>query len=341
MSETTKRSRIYSLDIVRILSTLGIILFHWFTLAADGRYSGVPNGPSWGTNAGGALSTVFFILSGFLLYSRWSGIGKGSFKKYFRTRFLAIFPMYYIAFIIATLPRILVGRGAVASKWTLIFTVFGLDGWLSELFPTFTVVGEWFIGAIVILYLIFPLLDRLYRWNIDVVMAVMTILMIIFRNEHLINPNSFHSILSCLFSFTVGAWFSAHDLCKKTASGVIGIAGYVILTVVRIPSSWNMNLYYHVCGILLFLALNFIGLLMTSTIEKSAKAQHCIKKISALSYPVFLIHHAVILAVIQFINPQTQLSVMVDLLIVLIGTIILAFIIQKISGLINVILHKA
>ncbi|MBQ1843186.1 MAG: acyltransferase [Lachnospiraceae bacterium] len=334
MNENTKNSRIYSLDVVRILSTLGIILFHWFTLAADGRYAGVPNGPSWGTNAGGALSTVFFILSGFLLYSRWTGIGKYSLNKYFKTRFLAIFPMYYIAFIIATLPRILVGRGAAAPKWTLIFTVFGLDGWLSELFPTFAVVGEWFIGAIVILYLIFPLIDRLYRWNIDMVMAVMTILMIIFRNEHLINPNSFHSILSCLFSFTFGAWLAAHDLHKSRTAGIISLIGYVILTVIRVPSSWNMNLYYHICGMLLFPALNLIGMLLASSLEKSSGFQNVIIKMSGLSYPVFLIHHAVILAIIQFLTPQTFPSVIGCLAIVLIGTVILALIIQKISMLI-------
>lgn len=64
-----------------------------------------------------------------------------------------------------------------------------------------------------------------------------------------------------------------------------------------------MNLYYHICGMLLFSALNLIGMLLASSIEESSGFQNVIIKMSGLFYPVFLIHHAVILAVIQFINP--------------------------------------
>lgn len=331
MSKIKTGKRIYSLDIVRICATLGIILFHWFSLAAGGKYGGI-----WTANIGGiagALVTAFFILSGFLLHGKWSDMDtEHRTGKYFKSRFLAILPMYYVAFVIASIPRILVGRGAVAPKWTILLTFTGLDSWLGETFPTYRVVGEWFIGAIIILYLLYPLLNHLYRKNMDVVMLVMTVLMILFRNEHLINPDSFHSILSCLFSFTVGAWLSVHNPSDHKVIGFISVLAFIVLTIIHLPATWNINLYYHVCGIFLFLALNFIGTLLTPCIENHRQCSDIIKKLSGLSYPVFLIHHAVILAVIQFINPQSFSAVILWLIIDLIATIILALFIQKITA---------
>lgn len=41
-------------------------------------------------------------------------------------------------------------------KWTIIFTFLGIDGYISRIVPNFTLVGEWFLRALLIMYLFFP-----------------------------------------------------------------------------------------------------------------------------------------------------------------------------------------
>ena len=48
------------------------------------------------------------------------------------------------------------GNNADIPRWRVIFSVLGLDGYLAPVTVTFYKIGEWFLGVILILYLVFP-----------------------------------------------------------------------------------------------------------------------------------------------------------------------------------------
>lgn len=50
-------------------------------------------------------------------------------------------------------------------KWRFVLTLIGMDGYLSEYGSGFYVLGEWFLGFIVLFYIIFPLLRYLLKKN--------------------------------------------------------------------------------------------------------------------------------------------------------------------------------
>ncbi|MEG1958059.1 MAG: acyltransferase family protein, partial [Lachnospiraceae bacterium] len=157
-----KKERLFYLDFVRAIAAVAIILTHFnavylfmnnpmpeksvITVSVSNIYIG-----SWGVS-------LFFIISGAALMYVYDE--KCELKKFFQKRFLAIYPMFWIAYSCAFLYLFYVNKGVNngAPKINMILTILGLDGYLAENIPTFYILGEWFLGAIIIMYLIFPLL---------------------------------------------------------------------------------------------------------------------------------------------------------------------------------------
>ncbi|MBN1402663.1 MAG: acyltransferase [Anaerolineae bacterium] len=103
--------------------------------------------------------SLFIILSGAsLMYSYRSNFDVIDF--YVR-RFLAIFPLFYVTYAAMLMILLVLYR-----KWpfpnvhpaAIFLTIFGLDGFTGYLAPNFYLVGEWFLGFIIIMYAVFPLL---------------------------------------------------------------------------------------------------------------------------------------------------------------------------------------
>ena len=80
-------------------------------------------------------------------------------KNYIKKRFLGIYPMFWIAY---TLIFIYLFYQTKSNVWGLpaykmIITLFAMDGYLSPYISTFYLIGEWFLGCIVLIYTVFPL----------------------------------------------------------------------------------------------------------------------------------------------------------------------------------------
>ena len=116
---------------------------------------------------GALFVSLFFMLSGAALYYNWSSRmtafrGKGGVLDFYFKRWLAIFPMFYIAWFIFYL----VNAFSFGRLWNwggpyrkLILTFFGVDGYFMYREMNYYTVGEWFLGAIIILYILYPLLQ--------------------------------------------------------------------------------------------------------------------------------------------------------------------------------------
>lgn len=150
-----KKKRILSFDFIRCIATISIVLFH-FTINGKHIY---PENIFVNYDLAQIGVSLFFVLSGAALY--YSNRGD-NFKliPYYKKRILTIFPMFYIAYI--TIFLILFwndGHIPLGIPYlNIIYSLIGMDGLLSYKIPTFCMTGEWFLGAIIILYLIYPLL---------------------------------------------------------------------------------------------------------------------------------------------------------------------------------------
>lgn len=148
------------LDVVRLAALLPVLCYHYCIEAARlgfavptaligrGMADWVEVGLAW-----------FFLLSGAALCLQWQG--RFDARRYFVGRAAATYPAFWLGFgALFLYGEVLHGNNADIPRWRVIFSVLGLDGYLAPVTVTFYKIGEWFLGVILILYLVFPLLLR-------------------------------------------------------------------------------------------------------------------------------------------------------------------------------------
>ena len=139
-----------ALDLVRLVAAVMIVVFHFNSMfAPKGDVSAGPlryaNG-SFG-NFGVAL---FFLLSGYALMLRYGEACP--LKAFTNGGFFSIYPLYWLCFFsLFFYSDILHGNlPPGVPGWSIIWSVLALDGYLAGVVPTFYLLGEWFVGCIVL-----------------------------------------------------------------------------------------------------------------------------------------------------------------------------------------------
>jgi peptidoglycan/LPS O-acetylase OafA/YrhL len=157
--------RNFSLDFVRGLSVLLIIFFHYncatvriisneLTLFSYYRYAGIIG------------VSMFFILSGAALTL--STQNNYSIVSFYKKRFMAIFPLFWATYIFIVFAISIINQSSpFVDKYppTFILTIFGIDGLLLYKIPNYYLIGEWFLGCIIVLYILFPAIRFLFNKN--------------------------------------------------------------------------------------------------------------------------------------------------------------------------------
>ena len=150
----TNQQRLFYLDVIRVASAILIVIYHFsFSLPwpVDVLHSTV-NG-SWGMTP----VYCFFMVSGAALMHRYGKEEGFKIGKFYSRRFLGIYPLFWIAYLIGFFAVYWqLGHLYDVPSWSLIWSIIGLDGWVVNWVPTFYMVGEWFLGSIIMLYLAFP-----------------------------------------------------------------------------------------------------------------------------------------------------------------------------------------
>ena len=156
----------FYLDFVRAVALAAILVIHfnatvtgYFTLPHKLFASTLP----FGIYLGDFGSSLFFMVSGAALALTVPPEQKP--WTFYKKRARAIYPLFWLAWAVCFSLRFLSKPGyyAAAKTPTLLLTVLGLDnfavaaGWVGM---DFACVGEWFLGSILFLYLLFPLLNQ-------------------------------------------------------------------------------------------------------------------------------------------------------------------------------------
>ena len=160
----------------------------------------------------------------------------------------------------------------------------------------------------ILLYLSFPLLNYLLKKHELGVCCIACLVFALAINSKMLGQDEFRNIFSCAISFLGGMEIAKYRLFENQ---FIICASMVITGVISYcPVSMNFNLLCHVAGSALFFSLFGLG----KYLMKNRKISLVVKKVSAVSYEIFLWQHIIIFAVVKRINPSdTILSVLLML----------------------------
>ena len=287
-----KKERLFYLDFIRVIAVITILLTHYNALFVymwdeTALKKVVLTWKVANLYIGDFGVSLFLIISGAALMYVYEE--KMEAKNFYLKRFLNIYPMFWLAWFCTFLYTFYVNRGINQNipKKNIILTILGMDGYLSSVFPTFYQVGDWFVGFIVIMYLIFPLLWLGIKKSPVVTGVIIGILyMISFIWYPWRIPNCTF-ILIRLPEIFFGMYFVKSI---KIVNWKVALVSFGVLMINTILSpSFDKNIQTTYIGIASFLLLVYISSKIKNLIIKRA----C-RTLSKYSYAVFLTHHYII-----------------------------------------------
>lgn len=292
------RERLKYLDYIRAFSTILIVLTHYnalflylpgepytgnaivLTAYVNGLYIG-----DWGVS-------LFLIISGAaLMYTYQDSL---DIKLFYKKRFLTIYPIYWVVYIIAMSYLFLKYKTinpANAESWKVLLSLLGIDSYLGSITTIWSCVGEWFLGLILLIYIIFPIIWYLMKKNEYVLWSIILIQYVVFLkyNPFQISPTTI--IFVRLPEFCFGMWFIKHkDKILKSIPVIIIVAIFLLIFDCVFRSYINVSLRTTYLGILLFLFFVIISRYISNlNIVNNISSFIC-----KYSYIIFLIHHRII-----------------------------------------------
>lgn len=287
--------RINQYDSIRTWCTFLIIIGHLDVYISGNMIgNGIPLFNLWGYANGTILNiavSVFFILSGASLMCSY-GHRKFSVKEYVRKRFFSIYPMFYVAWIFFYFLYFFEGNTVRAEKWKIVFTILGIDGYLTAIMNNFYLIGEWFLAIIIILYVLFPFLLWLKKKNVIMLITVAIGCYIVGCLLGTIGINTYSFPMTRVLEFVFGMLFTEYYQIisdkKKWIIGGISCIVFVLLLVAKFDVFY-MHLYT-LMGMVSFITFFAIS---TYLCKVPLYRNLCIE-FGKISYPVYLVHHQIL-----------------------------------------------
>lgn len=296
---TYHMKRIYQADFIRTISTLGIFCFHFWSKSATNHLVSftLPSLPNF--TLGSLFVTVFFMLSGAMLYYT-THRKPFSITHFYWRRFLGVFPAFYLSFFPLHLKTALeYGTFFYKGNPKVFFlSLLGMDGYLSYRISTYYQVGEWFLGALILLYVLYPLLYSSIKQHTLSASVIILLLYSSTFSKTLFQINSFQNLFSCLLSFWLGMLlmkYQAYFLENRKFGWSCGLF-LLLLLFVQLPL--NTNILAHIGGFACFCFLYTIAPYFSS--KNFFRNFFC--TCSTLSYPFYLVHHVILSVILNRIQ---------------------------------------
>lgn len=268
-----------SFNFIRAVCALGIIIYHFSCHLPVNLYRPLffRTNFSWGA----CFVTVFFILSGLLIYRNNKSIS--SLKTFYLKRIKSIFPAFYIAFFCFFALNV-VKHGEFfynGNPKSLILSFIGMDGYFLYKVQNYYILGEWFLGAIILLYLIYPFLLKVFN-RFPILTFLVTTGLFVFAIYYTgFEIPIYYNLFTCLFGFAFGMIMERYELYKKAWLLVPCVALSIILMFIKVPLMEIVS--SRLMGICLTFILYYIGKLVMNF--KYSRA--VFNEISSISYPIF------------------------------------------------------
>lgn len=311
MENKIKREKITSFEFIRAICTIGIVLFHYSFNYIEYGISGshlvfnkYPNG-DWGS----MFVAMFFMLSGAVL---WYNYGeKINVPTFYFRRWLSIFPMFYLAWIIAYVNKV---QGELNGLWfyagskrKFIESILGMDGYLFDPYTNINYyqVGEWFLGAILLLYLLFPIFRLLFkkynRIGISIRIIFTIVLFIVYTMNLYYDWFRIHDGKN-LITASMNFWFGMlvmdlyiqirnREKDENRLSYIVMFSGFLLaLILLLVPMGMKEIMNSSLVGVCMLAVFMYAG----KYIMNNKIVQFLATKISKWSFGIFLVHHIIL-----------------------------------------------
>ena len=297
---TAGKPRIFYLDLIRALAALLIVLAH-FNVHLDEHGGGyVLTRQPFGISVGALGVSLFLIISGAALtltYRRPINL-----KRFYWKRFRSIYPMFWTAWVLGTLALFLAANGRPPNAGpvkSFILTVLGIDGLAQAFhFRTMYLLGEWFLGFILLYYLVFPVL----LWAIDrfpvitgVVLLVVYVTTIVIMSRYFPDYPSAAVLTTRLPELAFGSYVVLY--IRRIHWATVVPAAAVLAASAIFPGRIPEDVGTTIVGISVFLIL-----VMAGRYVAIQPVRALVSLIATYSYPIFLVHHVVIEQVLEKID---------------------------------------
>jgi len=293
------KSRIPELDLLRVVAMFFVITYHFgfdYTL----RNHPIFNLGYLTANYdfGNLAVTLFVVLSGGLLYKSHGTVARTSLKGFYFKRALAIYPPFWICnlYVLLSMAKHWMGDGSpfyAGHPAKLLLTLVGADGYAKTWgIDTYFFCGEWFVGAIVFLYLLYPLLAYLYK---KFPLGLITVLTIAYGTQFVFLGDYLSYIselpVTLLLKFCLGFFLLEHlEFFRKVPVTIAGIVIFALLSCVEIQGILKMDFLGTIASLGFFAVVFFVA----PWLLKFKPMKASVQKLTVLSYCVFLVQHVVI-----------------------------------------------
>lgn len=296
--------RLYTLDYLRGLAALGIMMYHYLAWAYNGFDASTTLG-----RVGVYGVSIFYVLSGLTLnvVYRDKMNNLAQVKDFFTKRIFRIYPLLWIATILATM--FVIFGGEMPGRMRFLLNMTGLFGFVR---PHDTIAnGAWSIGNELVFYIIFPFLVLAMKRKLLIIPIVISlVLYVLFSFVFLdtsrilahnwpVYTNPLNQIFLFVAGFTLGM-FNYKNTKVAVIMLVVAIAIFILLPttgdLINIVTGYE-RIVYSVLSIVICYAFYMLN-------SKVPVLHKPLSKLGEASYSVYLLHPIVFSAMAYIIKDR-------------------------------------
>jgi len=317
------------LDILRILAITMVFHFHFVIILENkGFLFGFANG-DWGCVG----TSLFFLISGNCLARNYGK--KLDVKGFYIKRWLAIFPAFYLCYVLGLLVYIVLLRVNVwagLEPWRAIFTLLGVDNYMNFLgVRNGALVGEWYTAIILVIYLLFPLLQFLYRKSKvlgTVLVFGLYVLNLIFVWGKV--PDDAHPLTGMALFWLGMLIYHFEEKLEKMPPLILALILGIAVCLLIVPLPGVQLVLKNAMAICIFLIF-----MRTEPLLEGKKLPGVIGFLSRIEYGIYLCHHIAMYVLRHlFLIFLGGINPILYYVACLVGTLVAAVILMQLSGFI-------
>jgi len=227
------KDRLLFLDVTRIIAILFVVLTHISVTLHSYYIVLVPHIFEFGIGMFGII--LFLVISGAALEYNYGCVERTQILRFFLKRVQRIYPIYWVSLVLG----LIIQPKLIDSSFTDILVQFsGFNAFIGKWGGPINTVG-WFIGLIICLYALFPLLSYLCEKSPEIFIVISFIVSVLSKYYFFISGDTTSALrwfpLSVLFEFCLGIYLMKKRLFpgainkSKTVRWLSNLTFYIFL----------------------------------------------------------------------------------------------------------------